>query len=312
MINNSFRLKKNRKTIHYLYVKFFLDYLYEKMKRKVWLWFTLSPVIVGVLWLFISILFRVLGTAGVISVGASIAKNFINRWLWIAALISIPLLIIGIVFLAWSKSKDKNFTIKEIIRYSRKTSKKHMSKYLLWFGIYLVIQMISNSFGYSTETGHVYIENMIISVVVYLAALRLWLWFKSLSLNIVNEAKSKFSDVFVDFKKAIRYLWAYILVFLIVVVWIILLVIPWIIFAIKLSMVPYLILDKNMWPIDAIKTSWKMTRWYLGDILCLIILCRLINILWFLAVMVWLLRTIPLSMIATASIYKKILALQKK
>ena len=282
------------------------------MKKKVWLWFTLSPVIIGVLWILISLLFRMLGMFGVISVQAGIVRNFINRWLWIAALISLPLCIIGIVFLVSSKNKDKGFTIKEIIQYSRKSSKKNMSKYLLWFGIYLVLQTINSYFWYSAETGHIYRENLIISIVIYLSALRLWLWFKSLSLHIVNEAKAKFSDVFVDFKKAIRYLWAYLLVFVIVALGMILFIIPWIVCAIRLSMVPYLILDKNIWPIAAIKTSWKMTKWYMGDILGLIILCRLINIVWFLAVIVWLLRTIPLSMLAMASIYKKIIALQKK
>lgn len=282
------------------------------MKRKLWLWFTFSPMIIGVLWILTSLLFRMLGIFGVISVQASIIRNIINRWLWITALISLPLCIIGIVFLVSSKDNDKWFTIKEIIKYSRKASKKNMSKYLLWFGIYLVLQTINSYFWYSAETGHVYRENLTISVVIYLSALRLWLWFKSLSLHIVSEAKAKFSDVFVDFKKAIRYLWAYILVFAIVALGMILFIIPWIIFAIRLSMVPYLILDKNMLPIQAIKKSWGMTKWYMGDILGLIILCRLINVVWFLAVLVWLLRTIPLSMLAMASIYKKIIALQKK
>ena len=284
------------------------------MKRKLWWWFTLSPVIIGVLWILVSLVFRILGVVGSDTVGIwDITKTFINRWLGMLALISIPLFIIGIVLLSTAKSKEhKTFTVKEIIQYSRTSAKKNMNKYLLWFAIYLVVQLISSFFGYSTDTGNIYIANIIISVIVYIVVMWLWLWYKNLSLRIVHDAKARFSDVFVDFKKTIKYIWAFVLMFFIIGVWFILLIIPWIIFSLKLSMVPYLILDKNMWPITAIKTSWKMTKWFLGDILVLNILCGLINILWFLAVIVWLLRTLPLFMIANAYIYKKILATQKK
>jgi uncharacterized membrane protein len=223
------------------------------------------------------------------------------------------LCIVGIVFLSTAKSKvTKTFTIKEIVKFSRTSAKKNMSKFLLWFAIYLVLQLISSFFGYSAETGNISIVNVIISIVIYVAVMWLWLWYKNLSLRIVNEAKAKFSDVFVDFKKTIKYIWAFILVFFIIGAWFILLIVPWIIFSLKLSLVPYLILDKNMWPIEAIKTSWKMTKWFVGDIFILNILCGLINVLWFLVVLVWLLRTLPLFMIANAYIYKKILAAQKK
>jgi len=275
------------------------------MKRKLWLWFTLSPVIVIILWLLTSVIFRILNIARNSTAGMDIAKNFINRWLWILALLSIPLLIIGIVFLSTP-------IVKEIIKNSRTSAKKNMNKFMLWFGIYIVLQTISSFFWYSTETGNINMTNIVITIIIYIATFWLSLWFKNLSLNIVNDVKIKVSDIFVSFKKFIKYLWAYLLVFIIVGVWIILFVVPWIIFGLKLSMVPYLILDKNMWPLAAIKKSWKMTKWFLSDLLGLNILCGLINILWLLALFVWLLRTLPLFMIANAYIYKKILATHKK
>lgn len=284
------------------------------MKRTTWRRFVLSPVIVGVLWLLASLLFRLLATVWGDTVGImAIVKNFINRWLGIFALISIVLLIIGIVILATSKKNGaKHFTIKEIVKYSWNSAKKNMSKFLLWFGIYIVLQIITSLFWYSNESGNIYLINGIVTLVVYIAMFRLWLGYKNLSLNIVNEAKAKSSDVFVSFRKTATYAGAYIFVYLIVLIWIILLIIPGIIFAIKLSMVPYLIIDKHMWVFSSIKASRKMTRGFGSDIFVLNLLCGLINIVWFLAVLVWLLRTIPLIMIANAYLYKKIVALQKK
>ena len=40
------------------------------------------------------------------------------------------------------------------------------------------------------------------------------------------------------------------------------LIIPGIIFACKLAFVPYLVMDKNLDPVEAVKESWRMTKGY--------------------------------------------------
>ena len=44
------------------------------------------------------------------------------------------------------------------------------------------------------------------------------------------------------------------------------LIVPGIIFACKLVFVPYLVLDKNLDAIEAVKQSWKMTSGYAGTV----------------------------------------------
>ena len=281
------------------------------MKRKLWWRFALSPVIVGILWILVSLLFRLMTTAGVESLILINLKTVLNRWLWMLTLISIPLLIIGIVFLSTSTKKMTSFTIGGIIRYSRTAAKKNIGKFLLWFAIYIVLQIISSTFGYSAETGNAQLRNIGITLVILLAALRMKLWFANLSLNIARNIKAKSDDVFVDFQRYIRYLGAYILMYIIVIAGTILLIVPGIIFALRLFMIPYLIIDKKLWSIQAIKTSWKMTKGFGGTIFGVVLLCGLINILWILAIFVWLLRTIPLFMIANAYLYTKLTTSEK-
>ncbi len=276
------------------------------MKRKLWWWFTFSPVIVGVLWILVSLLFRLMTTVGVESLILINLKTVLNRWLWILAFISIPLLIIGIVFLSTSTKKTISFSVGEIIRYSRTAAKKNMKFFLLWFAVYIALQFISSTFGYSAETGNAQLRNIGISLVIMLAALRMKLWFVNLSLNIVHNAKVNSDNVFVDFKKYIRYLGAYILMYIMVIIWTLLFIVPGIIVALRLFMIPYLIIDKKIWSIEAIKTSWKMTKGFGGTIFGVVLLCGLINILWILAIFIWLLRTLPLFMIANAYLYTKI------
>lgn len=194
----------------------------------------------------------------------------------------------------------------DIIRYGWENSKKYMVHFLLWFAIYCVVQIISNTFGYSEEMGKTSLINLIISFVTSLATLRLGFGFVNLSLHIIRETKIQATDVFVDMYSTLKYIWAYIIIVLATMLWLILFIVPGLIVSIKLSMVPYLMLDKKLWAIDAIKTSWNMTNWYFRKIVGLNIVGGLINILWALALFVWLLRTVPLLIIANAYLYADI------
>ncbi|HEX7963365.1 MAG TPA: hypothetical protein VF466_02125 [Candidatus Saccharimonadales bacterium] len=57
-----------------------------------------------------------------------------------------------------------------------------------------------------------------------------------------------------------------IMIILTVVGGIILLIVPGIIFALRLSMSPYFLIDKNMAPMDAYKASWNATKGHMGKL----------------------------------------------
>jgi len=282
------------------------------MKRTLGLRFVISPLIIGFLRLLVSLVFwmvsMVAWTTGQPDLFLAL-KSFLNRWLWILAIISIILLILGIIFLATSKKKEKWFSIGEVIKFGRTKSKKHMGKFILGFAIYIIIETISSSFGRNPDTESVLPR--VISIIVTLITMWLGLWFRNLALHIVDDTKAKFSDVFVGYKKTVRYISAKIIWGFIILVGFFLLIIPGIFRALKLSFIPYLILEKNLGPIKAIKESRKMTKGWTGEILVVGILCWLINILGFIAIFVWLLWTVPLILIANAYLYRKISLAQK-
>lgn len=98
-------------------------------------------------------------------------------------------------------------------------------------------------------------------------------------LRASRKEKFKLTDMFSVFS---RNYWnavgAGILSFLIVIGGLILLIIPGIYFAIKLTFVPYLIIDKKMKVIEAIKSSWALTKghewtiflmWLLGGLIAI-------------------------------------------
>ena len=92
---------------------------------------------------------------------------------------------------------------------------------------------------------------------------------------------------------------------IIIIVGLILFIIPGIIFAIKLQFVDYLIVDKKM-GIDSLSKSWNMTKGVKWNLFLLWILIALINIAGALLLLVGLFITVPLSVVATAYVYRKL------
>jgi len=81
-----------------------------------------------------------------------------------------------------------------------------------------------------------------------------------LYLKAVRGQKFEFREIIVGFNQFIDVIFSRILVMGIVGIGFILLIIPGIVFLVKLSLVPYLVMDKKMDAIGAVKESWRLTN----------------------------------------------------
>lgn len=85
-------------------------------------------------------------------------------------------------------------------------------------------------------------------------------------LKAARNEQFEVSDMFLSFQNYMNVVLAALLKGAIVGIGMIFLVIPGIIFACKLAFVKYLVMDRNMEPVEAVKESWRMTKGYSGDI----------------------------------------------
>jgi uncharacterized membrane protein len=85
-------------------------------------------------------------------------------------------------------------------------------------------------------------------------------------LKAARGEKFEVKEMFSTFENYLNVVLAKLLVTSIIAFGIILLVVPGIIFACKLAFVKYLVVEKRMDPVDAVKESWKMTTGYTGEI----------------------------------------------
>jgi uncharacterized membrane protein len=105
-------------------------------------------------------------------------------------------------------------------------------------------------------------------------------------------------------QRFLTYLAATILLSLAVMVGFVLLIIPGVIAAVRLQFAPYLVIDRGLGPIEALKESTRITKGHSWQLLALMGLILLINLLGVLALLVGLLVTIPLSYLAIAHAYR--------
>jgi uncharacterized membrane protein len=200
----------------------------------------------------------------------------------------------------------QKFSKKEAINFGWDISKKNFRFFILLFTLVVVVFIIL-SFIQSLVNEKsllsliLYIINIVVQIIISMGLVKI-------SLKFCDNEKPKISDLFSSYPLFFKFLIGSIIYGLIVIGGLILLIIPGIIWSIQFQFFAYLILDKGISPIEALKKSSKITKGTKWDLFLFGILLGFINILGALAFLVGLFVTIPATMIATAFVYRKLLS----
>lgn len=201
----------------------------------------------------------------------------------------------------------KKFSIKEAFGFGFNIAKRNIFFYLGIFVITILISSINSSLQKNLVDQ--YFLYFVVSLVFWVISEFIGMGILRVNLSFVDGKKPKFMDIFIlNGRNLLNYLLGSILVGVIIVIGFILLIVPGIIFALKLQYVTYLIVDKKLGPIEAIKKSWSMTKGHVWHLFVLLLAIIGVNILGTLALVVGLIITVPLSMVATAFVYRKLSA----
>ncbi len=130
--------------------------------------------------------------------------------------------------------------------------------------------------------------------------------FVKILLNIVDGKPARFSDLYTTYRPFWKYLILSILYGVIIFVGLLLLIVPGLILAVSLGFGMYLIIDKQLGPIEALQRSWAISAGVRLKLLGLGIISILINMAGALLLGVGLLVTIPLTTIAFVQIYRQL------
>jgi hypothetical protein len=119
----------------------------------------------------------------------------------------------------------------------------------------------------------------------------------------VKDKKPLIQYLFDPFKNYWNVILANLLMTVIIGLGFALLIIPGIIFACRLAFVPYLVVDKKMEAVDAVKESWRMTKPYAWTIFATGLLTIPVFIIGFIALIIGVLVSIMLINLAFATLY---------
>ena len=122
-------------------------------------------------------------------------------------------------------------------------------------------------------------------------------------LKAVRSDKPEIKDMFEAFRNYWNAVLANILVGAIVIIGLVLLIIPGIIFACKLAFTPYLVVDRKMGVIEAVKESWSMTNGHAWNVFLIGLLAVPISIAGLICLVVGIIPAIMWITAASASLY---------
>jgi uncharacterized membrane protein len=200
------------------------------------------------------------------------------------------------------------FSKKQAIKFGFEIARRNI---LFFIGLLIIVFLVSAITSIlRTGVQKAVLASLLLTVVQYIVNTVIAMGFIKISLEFVSKIKPKIRDI-VYYKSIVKYALASVASGIIVLVGFILLIIPGVILAVRLQYATYLIVDKNLGPIESIKTSWRITHGNTWNLFFFGLLIGLINILGALCLIVGLFVTVPLGMIATTSVYRKLL-LQSK
>jgi len=133
-----------------------------------------------------------------------------------------------------------------------------------------------------------------------------------IALKIAQNHKASINDLFRGFPYLASYTGASILYFLMVSFGAILLLVPGIIWGIKFVFYPYFTVHKQMKALEALKASSDLTNGIKWDLLGFFFVTNIIGVLGLLALIIGIFWAWPLTMIAQALLYLKIIKTKSK
>jgi uncharacterized membrane protein len=151
----------------------------------------------------------------------------------------------------------RKISIKDAFSFAWNVFKKNKKFILLLMLVYVLVIMVESILKNAVvkNATMLFIVNMLTVVV----DIFMGIGFIKIFLKLSRGQEAKIEEIIGDGKYFWRFLGAYILYFLILLFGFILLIIPGIIWQIKYGYFAYLIIDKDMGPIQAIKESGKIT-----------------------------------------------------
>ena len=197
----------------------------------------------------------------------------------------------------------ETFSIKEALQTGWQTFKE---KYWFLMGVTLIIMLVP----FLTSTVAEQFQGALsagISLVDFALQTFIGMGLTFIILAVYSKKDVGFKDWLTPAPLFLKYLAVSILSIIATIGGFILFILPGFILMAGLMFATYLVVDKQLGPVDAIKKSWSISKGYKLKLIGFILVILLINLLGIIALLVGLLVTIPVTLLATVHVYRILL-----
>ena len=200
----------------------------------------------------------------------------------------------------------QKFSMSEALRYGWDTAKSNLGFFI---GLLIFVVIISSIINFEPKlvTENFPILSITFGIVSFVVDVLVNMGLIRIALKFCDKKEATFSDLISTLPLFFKFLFGWILYVLIVIGGFILLIFPGIIWGIKFQYFGYLIIDKDMDPIDALKKSSKITDGVKWDLFLFNIGLGVINVIGFLFIIIGLFISIPTTIVAFAYVYRNLL-----
>ena len=204
----------------------------------------------------------------------------------------------------------KDFSIGNAVQFGWDTMKNNIAFFIIMIIILWVVAAIPSglsSFSYRMSLGAAVVYSFIFGIISFVVGMFVNMAQIKIGLRFSKGETADFPDLINEWPRFWDFLLGSILYALIVIGGLILLIIPGIYWAIKYHFYGYLIIDRGLGPMDAIKKSGELTDGAKWNLLVFWLALFGIYILGFLACCVGILFAIPVIIVAVAYVYRTLL-----
>lgn len=205
---------------------------------------------------------------------------------------------------------NQKFSKKEALRFGWVTMKNNIGFFI---GILMMAGLFAVASGIITKTVELNKGNNAVIFLLLPIAIAIWalqrvveMGSMRIALKFNDKEKPVFLDLFSCFPLFFKYIAGTILYLLIMIGGLCLLVVPGIIWMIKFQFFGFLIIDKNLGPIEALKKSYEITRGVKWNLFLFHVIMMALVSLGALCLLVGLFAAIPMTLVAYTYVYRKL------
>ncbi len=169
-----------------------------------------------------------------------------------------------------------------------------------------IFQGLPRSFGQRNYANDSWLLSVLLGLVFSILKIIVDIGLTKIYLKMVDKEPAKIEDLFAHYKLFWKYLAGSILYGLIVVGGLLLLIVPGIIWAVKFQFYAYLIVDKNLGPLQALSRSSEVTQGKKWALFKFNLVNGLVAVSGIFALGVGLLITVPVTQLSMAMLYRKL------